>query len=182
MTELERAFTQFVNEVYYNRFPPTKEMQEFCCNTRTGEIGFTIPQDDDIPQAEFLKEFVKEEFNFTLRNMFVFSILHEIGHYVTDYNWDDSDNAFDVLMKKFIVLEAIEAHEKGLFDDAYNKKLNFDYWLLPMEAKATEWAIWYYKKETAKIEKAWKKLRKSLYRQMTFENMQTLLYFMGEKI
>ncbi len=182
MKELERAFTQFVNEIYYNRFSPLKEMGEFCCDVGTGQIGFTIPQDDDIPQAEYLKEFLEEEYNFTLKNLMVFSILHEMGHYLTDYNWDDTDYAFDDIMKKFIILDGIEACEKGLFDDAYNKKLNFKYWLLPMEAKATEWAVWYYKKETDKIEKAWKKLRKSLYRQMTFKNMQTLLYFMGEKI
>jgi hypothetical protein len=73
----------------------------------------------------------------------IISLLHEIGHFET-FNvdeWDARNKIEKKLVKAYI-------NDKISYDD-----LNYAYWNLPNEYKATKWAIEYYKNNRAKCEK-----------------------------
>ena len=46
--------------------------------------------------------------------------------------------------------------------DELDKKLNFEYFDMPMEKVATKWAVNYYKKHRLEINNFWKKFNKEL--------------------
>lgn len=93
--------------------------------------------------------FSKQEFFTEDINKRIISILHEVGHFQT----------FDVNEW----LDRNEKHEK-LIDDYYDykldmKELNFAYWDLTNEYKATKWAIEYYVNNRVKCEQLAKAIR-----------------------
>jgi hypothetical protein len=72
---------------------------------------------------KFLEKYLYEEFNLYIQQekMFIFSILHEIGHYFT-FDMNNFDNYCNML--------------KGIEDDDYSS-----YRKIPEEYKADKWAV-----------------------------------------
>lgn len=102
---------------------------------------------------EWFNACVKEIFGYEVEYTFIISLLHEIGHL----------NTIDTLTDKEYnrCLKQKERIAKGL-DKANTpeeeKRLNYFYFLLEDEYRATEWAINYAKKHPKKIRKMWHKI------------------------
>ena len=96
-------------------------------------------------QDDWLNEFVKERFNYDILYPFVFTLLHEIGHYLAN---DEIEGAILEFCEN--EKERIENEVKTATDD-YEKTLNWQYFSLPDEIMATQWAVNYSKTHPRKI-------------------------------
>ena len=103
-------------------------------------------------------DFVKERFNYTVRYPFVFSLLHEVGHHKAN---DEIEGA----IYEFCTAEKtrIEKTMKNVKSEAKAKKLEWQYFNLPDEIMATQWAVNYCKQNPQKINNMWKNMKKALY-------------------
>lgn len=68
---------------------------------------------------------------------FVLSFLHEIGHFYTIDDFDDEEE--EIEQKKSLLIVNYDTDT-----DAEIAQKNFDYWELPVEKAATDWAINFY--------------------------------------
>ena len=102
-------------------------------------------------------EYVKERFNYNIRHIFVFSLLHEIGHHKTYDDITGSVYDFCENEKERIAGDMITA------DDEDAKKLEWQYFNLPDEIIATQWAVNYAKNHPKKVEKMWQKMKTALF-------------------
>ena len=91
---------------------------------------------------EAFSKFVKERFNFEDDNIFMLSLLHEVGHHVTDD--DINENIYNFCKQEKDRIES----------EIYN---------LPDEIMATQWAVDYIKKHPKKVRKMWNKCEKALH-------------------
>ncbi len=99
-----------------------------------GDDVITWGGDESRILNEAWKRYLKAEFDFDLtnENVFTLSLLHELGHY---YTWDqfdedewDADRAHEEVINKTMTVE-------NFFDN------QFEYFNMPTERAATEWAI-----------------------------------------
>lgn len=157
MTELKGfdKIDELVN-AFVNRFDCDAEFgEEFCYwhDDATIFYNLIIGTLSDMTWTEY----VKEVFNYTIENIFVFSLLHEIGHHFTMDNFTRKD--YNAEHKK---IAKIEASLKDSEDDDFDKILYKEYFDLPMEKAATAWAVKYARKNKTQLFYFWKKLEKAL--------------------
>lgn len=119
------------------------------------KIGFQITEDE--PDKIF-NQFVKERFNYTVKNQFVFSLLHEIGHHKANDDIDGEVYDFCLEEKERISEELGKVKTKK-----ERKKLHYQYFNLPDEIMATAWAVKYAKKHPKKIDKMWTQCETALH-------------------
>lgn len=109
---------------------------------------------------EWFVEFVKERFDYDVENVFIMTLLHEIGHYKTDDEigsalgtWCDNDKEriSDAILNDPFITEEEE------------KALNWQYFYLPDEFSATAWAVKFAKENPEYIEEMWEKMEKALH-------------------
>lgn len=106
---------------------------------------------------EAYSDFIYERFGYEDTDVFIISLLHEVGHHMTDD--DITQNVYDFCIKeKERIAEEIQ-HAHG----ADWTKLQYEYFQLPDEIMATAWAIDYAKKHPKKVRKMWKKCEKALH-------------------
>lgn len=98
-------------------------------------------------------EWLKDTFNFDVPNMFIFSLLHEVGHHYTIDDFDDKDFEKDE-KRKAKISENLEKDYKK-----YSRK----YFALPIEYSANEWAVNYFIENEAEVLKKGKELQKAFY-------------------
>ena len=84
---------------------------------------------------------------------FLASLMHEIGHHMTYNDFDDEDWEQDYLNRN--MLEA-----KGTAIS--NKDINFEYFNLPTERAATEWAIEYIHANVEQLRVFWANMRRTI--------------------
>lgn len=104
------------------------------------------------------KKFVKIAFNCDFDNIFVLSLLHEVGHAMTDEDWtarqqDDFAN-----------------RKNGLSPD--NEIDLYTYYYIPDEYNATKWAIEYIQEHPQEIEKFWNRVQtqiENFYKENEYE-------------
>ena len=103
-------------------------------------------------------EFIKERFNYECPFPFVLYLLHEVGHHKANDNIDGDIYEFCMAEKDRIetTMGLVEENE------AAARKLHFEYFNLPDEIMATQWAVNYAKKHPKKIKKMAKKCHKAL--------------------
>ena len=106
---------------------------------------------------EWFNEFVKERFNLSDTESFVLSLLHEVGHHKANSNIDG--DIYDFCMKEKKRLE--KCIKKSDCTEEI-KKLNWEYFNLPDEIMATQWAVNYIKRHPKKVEKMWDNIYKEL--------------------
>lgn len=114
------------------------------------KITFKLTE-NTLPDIWF-SEFIKERFDYTVKHSFIISLLHEVGHHKTDDSIDDIIYEFCRSEKERITAAMKDADEKE------SKKLEWQYFNLPDEIMATQWAVNYAKKHPKKIEKMWNNL------------------------
>lgn len=123
---------------------------EFAFYFDNNMITFKLTEDNS---DEYFSHFVKQRFNFETDYNFILSLLHEVGHYkANDEIYGDIYN-FCIKEKKRIK-EEIEKSEK----ESDIIKLSYEYFNLPDEIMATQWAINYMRKHPKKIQKMWKNI------------------------
>lgn len=108
---------------------------------------------DDVHDAYFT-EFIKKVFDYDVPNAYMMSLLHELGHHFTGFDFDDEDEEH--------YLTKVEEIQNKMLDNEDNKQLHFEYYSLPQEIAATAWAVNVYRNNEKDIKKAWKKIKKAL--------------------
>lgn len=104
------------------------------------------------------REFVAERFGYTPENDFIFSLLHEIGHHKANDNITDDVYQFCLDEKARIEKEIKTATTER------EKELNWQYFNLPDEIMATQWAVKYAEAHPKKVRKMWKKCEKAIHK------------------
>ena len=109
-------------------------------------------------EDRWFTEFVKERFNYKVRYPFIFSLLHEVGHHKANDEIEGDIYDFCIAEKKRIdeELEKVKSEKKA-------KKLEWQYFNLPDEIMATQWAVNFCKEHPKKVKKMWEKCQTALY-------------------
>lgn len=128
---------------------------EFFYQFSDESIGYKITVDDS---DDLFDLFLKERFNYEVKYDFVLSLLHEIGHHKTEEDIDGCVYDFCISEKERIKAEIEEETRADVI-----KKLQFEYFNLPDEIMATQWAVKYAKEHPKKIKKMWKNIEKALF-------------------
>ena len=107
-------------------------------------------------------EFVMERFGFKVENSFIISIFHEIGHHKANDEIEGSIYNFCIDEKNRITEEMQKA---TTYEEV--KTLEWEYFNLPDEIMATQWAVNYIKnhpKEIAEMWSSWSKAFRKFYK------------------
>lgn len=120
---------------------------DFSYHTITETIQFCLAIDEN--QNDFFVEFIEKNFDYKVRDIFLVSLLHEVGHHFTLEDFDDEEWNDDHLKKVFI--------EATITEENYKEK-SFQYFSLPIEFAATAWAIDYLKSHEKEVNRKWKEM------------------------
>lgn len=106
----------------------------------------------------WFNEFVEERFGYTVKNTFMITMLHEIGHYMTE---DDVDGfVYDFcLSEKEKIQEAMNKAET--LKEA--RELEWRYFNLPDEIGATAWAVTFARDNKELLDEIWENVTKALH-------------------
>lgn len=140
----------------------TKELKKFDIDKARLDDDFafyyfdntvTFKLDNSDKEDGYFLEFVANRFNFTIDCPFILFLLHEVGHSMTENDIVGAVNDFCLTERERIMLGV-----SGDTTTEERKKLNFEYFNLPDEIMATQWAVNWIKEHPKKI----KKMRKHL--------------------
>ena len=104
-------------------------------------------------EDRWFNEFVAERFNYVCEVPFVLSLLHEIGHHKANDEIEGAIYDFCIAEKERISKEMQAANADQ------SKALEWQYFNLPDEIMATQWAVNYAKKHPKKIQNMWKRMK-----------------------
>ena len=110
-------------------------------------------------EDEWFNEFLEERFGYKCKGSaesFVLSILHEVGHHKANDEIEGAILDFCNTEKERIDREMQDA------DEDYSKVLEWQYFNLPDEIMATQWAVNYAKSHPRKVKKMMERMRASL--------------------
>lgn len=107
-------------------------------------------------EDEWFMEFIKETFGYVPTNSFIMSLLHEVGHHNTYDELEDEDINFSEDEKERI------SEEMQTADAERTKALEWEYFNLPDEIVATEWAVDYAVNHTEEIKQMWEEILTAL--------------------
>lgn len=143
-TELEKNITRIFSKAM-NEYISMELDSDFWYNCITEEIHFSIIISERSDRC--FKEFFHKRYGIELKTsveLFVMSVLHEIGHY---YTYDDiSDDIFNYCKDEE---ERIQKElEENDTDEIYSR-----YFYLPDELVANDWAAEWYKSHPKKFKK-----------------------------
>lgn len=111
------------------------------------EITYKITEGD--VEDEYFLAFLKDRFNFEPEVPFIFYLLHEVGHHKANNFLEDDTVGDFILAEKARIEEALTKEE----DYEAAKKLEYEYFNLPDEIMATQWAVNYIKQHPKKIQR-----------------------------
>ena len=136
-------------------------LKPFGCSSDFDSDFFYDPEDEKIyfsiivsERADRLfKKYIEKTFHFKISNIFIISLLHEVGHFYTLHTFSKAklQTAHEA---KEIIEEALKIEDD---DDIYS--LYFD---LNIEKVATAWAIDYYKTHKKRCENFYLKFQNAL--------------------
>lgn len=114
--------------------------------------------EDDLAD-KFFNDFIKERFGIdtTYYGSFVISLLHEVGHHKANDEIEGAIYDFCMSEKERIAeeLAEVETEEKA-------KALEYQYFNLPDEIMATQWAVNWIKKNPKKMQKMNENMKKAV--------------------
>lgn len=150
-----KKIDEMVN-TFCEKFGCTAELgAEFCYWDDDETVDYSLVI--SVPSDEAWKEYVKETFNFRITNIFMFSLLHEIGHHFTMGKFNKFQQS-----KERVAIAKIEHNLSESNDEDFDKEMYKKYFDLPMEKSATKWAVNYYRTHRQAINRFYKKLEKEL--------------------
>lgn len=101
-------------------------------------------------EDNLFNEFIAERFGLEVSNTFIISMLHEVGHHKANDEIEGAIYDFCIAEKERIEEEMREA---VTYEDV--KALEFQYFNLPDEIMATQWAVNYIKNHPKKVTEMW---------------------------
>ena len=107
-------------------------------------------------EDKWFVEFIKERFDYDVRYPFIISLLHEVGHHKANEEIAGDIYDFCTMEKERISAEMETADEKR------SKQLEWQYFNLPDEIMATQWAVNFAKAHPKKVKKMWKTAQQAL--------------------
>ena len=107
-------------------------------------------------EDRWFNEFIAERFNYVCDVPFVLSLLHEIGHHKANDEIEGAIYDFCIAEKERISEEMQTANADQ------SKVLEWQYFNLPDEIMATQWAVNYAKKHPKKIQNMWERMRANI--------------------
>ena len=107
-------------------------------------------------EDRWFNEFIAERFNYVCDVPFVLSLLHEIGHHKANDEIEGAIYDFCMAEKERISEEMQTANADQ------SKALEWQYFNLPDEIMATQWAVNYAKKHPKKIQDMWKRMKANI--------------------
>ena len=123
----------------------------------TGEYSYSFEKnrvdfkvDNSAIEDKWYNEFLLERFRYTPTNDFIMSLLHEIGHAKANENIVEDILEFCLNEKARIGIEMMVAE-----DEETGRALSFQYFQLPDEIMATQWAVNYAETHENEIEEMW---------------------------
>ena len=138
----EKAIVQdFVNSINSSLAIKISENKRFECDIPKNTIYLGLKTIDE-DELELFNEWLSTHNVKTKMNRRILSLLHEIGHFQTfnKEEWEDRNKREQVLI--FLYDQDIISY----------KQLNFSYWNLTNELKATMWGVNYYKRHKKQCE------------------------------
>ena len=108
---------------------------------------------------KYYNDFIKERFNLELteNDIFLISLLHEVGHYKTDDGVND--NVYDFCLEE---KDRLSNELNDIEDEEEIRKLHYQYFNLPDEWGATFWAVKYMKEHPKKCKRIAERLQNAL--------------------
>lgn len=106
----------------------------------------------------WFNEFVKKRFGYKVKNTFMITVLHEIGHKMTLDDIYESDAVYEFCINE---KERIEESMEAAKSEKECKKLEFQYFSLPDEIIATKWAVDYMREHEEEVNMIWTELKKA---------------------
>lgn len=119
-------------------------------------IAFKITENgmEDI----FFNDFIKERFDYVCAFPFVLSLLHEVGHHKANDEIEGAIYDFCIAEKERI---NVAINESSDIEEV--KAFEYQYFNLPDEIMATQWAVNFAKTHPKKIAEMWTKMKKALF-------------------
>ena len=144
---------------FLEQFAATAYLDDsFSCYMDEREITYPLLIED--PSDEYFIPFCKELAPDIEVDPFIISILHEVGHLYTRFNFSSSTWA-ESMLKKEKIQDTIFKNEDN--DDVYEEMV-IQYFNLPEEKAATEWALNYIRTHELEIEILWAELQPAIAR------------------
>lgn len=123
-----------------------------------GTVTFKITE--GTMEDEWFNEFIEERFGYHVENTFIISLLHEIGHAKANWEIEGAIQDFCLAEKERIAEGMAESYN----DFETQKILEWQYFNLPDEIMATQWAVDYARNHPKKVRKMWKKFEKAFHK------------------
>lgn len=111
----------------------------------------TFKLTEDFADALFNK-FIERRFGYKVEHPFIISLLHEVGHHLANDEIEGAISEFCDAEKDRIA----EAMEEAITENEV-RALEYQYFNLPDEIMATQWAVNYAKENPQKVEEMWEK-------------------------
>lgn len=149
--KLNKAITELVAPFGIDKAIMQKEwMYDFGLN----RVEFTLRQDWSDKAYNY---FLEQEFHLENLNVFIISLLHEVGHFMTEDDFDDMDNLLIYAQKQKILERLRKAKtnkERAVIEQ--------DYFRIADEYAATAWAVDFYTNNYKECKKMHKKASKAI--------------------
>lgn len=161
--KVERIMNRFLNE-----FDCHAQLgEDFAYYYNTNTITYSFYTDSD--STEEYQKFIAKNFPYVTCNIFLWSLLHEVGHHETINRWDDDQQDFFDKEKEEIEEEMGQGHDRELYQRYFN---------VPDEYAASEWAAEYLEENEEKIRLFWEELQDAI---MNFYRINCV-ELLGEKV
>ena len=132
--------------------------ERFGLRAELGEDFAYYPESEVVTYSLLINEradrtfstFLRENFPDIEADLFLWSLLHEVGHHMTIDQWEDAEqDEFDEKKDRLSLLYREEDGESGEEID----ELFYDYYETPDEFEATSWAADYMRENSEEVEK-----------------------------
>ena len=150
MIKAQKKIDKFLTEKFSSYgIDKVKYKGEYSYSFKKNRIDYKITNNKI--EDKWFNEFVKDRFRYKIKSDFLISVLHELGHAVANEEINGDIYDFCMAEKARIAIEmmATDDEEKG-------KALSYQYFNLPDEIMATQWAVNYAETHKKQLKK-WRK-------------------------
>ena len=125
---------------------------DFFYSTEEERVYFSILSSER--SDRLFKEYILSHFNYKVSNIFIISLLHEVGHHFT-YSFFTRAEKRKAQMEKYRISAELAKNDT---DEVYSS-----YFDISIEKVATEWAINYYKENKKRCDDFYFQFQKTLF-------------------
>lgn len=155
MSKIKKALKK-MNKIISAELAPfgidgTKYTGEYSYSFKHNRVDYKLT--NNAIEDKWFREFVKERFRYEIKSDMIMSLLHEIGHAKANENIVDDIQDFCLEEKARISIEMMVAE-----DEETGRALSFQYFSLPDEIMATQWAVKYAETHKKELKKMLKKI------------------------